>query len=99
MKKAKENELGRKLTNNEAKALDNDATTIEISRDSHKAGRTYGGKNTPEQIAKDASNLCEAQRCDIDLLRQNLLERGHSKKAVDDAILKLTERNKDKGIY
>ncbi|MCH2001571.1 hemagglutinin repeat-containing protein, partial [Acinetobacter seifertii] len=99
LKKAKENELGRKLTDNEAKALYNDATTIEISRETHKAGRTYGGKNTSEQIVKDASNLCEAQRCDIDVLRQNLLERGHSQKAVDEAIIKLKERNKDKGIY
>ncbi|WP_165382243.1 ESPR-type extended signal peptide-containing protein [Acinetobacter pittii] len=99
LKKAKENELGRKLTDKEAKTLYNEATTIEVSRDTHKAGRTHSGKNTPEQIAKDASNLCEAQRCDIDVLRQNLLERGHSKKAVDDAIIKLTERNKDKGIY
>ncbi|MBR7734498.1 hypothetical protein [Acinetobacter nosocomialis] len=57
------------------------------------------GKNTPEQIVKGASNLCEAQRCDIDVLRQNLLERGYSQKAVNEAIIKLKERNKDKGIY
>jgi len=60
---------------------------------------TCSGKNTSEQIVKDVSNLCEAQRCDIDVLRQNLLERGHSQKAVDDAIIKIKERNKDKGIY
>ncbi len=99
LKKAKENELGRKLTDNEAKTLYNEATVIEVTKDTHKAGRTHSGKNTTEQIAKDAQNLCEAQRCDIDVLRQNLLDRGHSKKAVDDAILKLTERNKDKGIH
>ncbi|WP_155860155.1 hypothetical protein [Acinetobacter sp. Leaf130] len=57
------------------------------------------GKNTSVQIEKDAQNLCKPQLCDIDVLRQNLLERGHGKKAVDDAIIKLTERNKDKGIF
>ena len=44
---------------------------IEIYLDTHKAGKTHSGKNTSVQIEKDAQNLCEAQRCDLDVLRKN----------------------------
>ncbi|MFC6053158.1 hypothetical protein A6M14_12355 [Acinetobacter sp. Ac_877] len=98
LKKAEEIRLGRKLTDKEAKDLYNDATVIEISKDTHKAGRTHSGKNTSEQIATDASDLCKAQSCDIDVLRKNLMERGHSEKAIDEAFLKIIERNKHRGI-
>ena len=98
MKKAKENELGRKLTDNEAKTLYNEATVIEVTKDTHKAGRTHSGKNTSAQIEKDAQNLCEAQRCDLDVLRKNLENKGFDRKSVDEAIKNVIERNKDRGI-
>lgn len=98
LKKAKENELGRDLTPSEIKTLYNEATTIEVTKDVHKAGRTYAGKNTSEQIAKDAQNLCEAQKCDLDVLRRNLENKGYDRKSVDDAIQNVIDRNKDKGI-
>ena len=98
LKKAKENELGRDLTQSEIKTLYNDATVIEVSKDTHKAGRTHSGKNTPSQIEKDAENLCEAQRCDLDVLRKNLENKGFDRKNVDEAIQNVIDRNKDKGI-
>ncbi|WP_406626440.1 hemagglutinin repeat-containing protein [Acinetobacter soli] len=98
LKKAKENELGRDLTPSEIKTLYNEATVIEVSKDTHKAGRTHSGKNTPSQIEKDAENLCEAQRCDLDVLRKNLENKGFDRKSVDEAIQNVIDRNKDRGI-
>ena len=98
LKKAKENELGRDLTPSEIKTLYNDATVIEVSKDTHKAGRTHSGKNTPSQIEKDAENLCEAQRCDLDVLRKSLENKGFDRKSVDEAIQNVIDRNKDRGI-
>lgn len=71
-----------------------------LSKDTHKAGRTHSGKKTPSQIEKDADaeNLCEAQRCDLDVLRKNLENMGFDRKSVDEAIQNVIDRNKDRGI-
>lgn len=98
LKKAKENELGRDLTPSEIKKLYNDATVIEVSKDIHRAGRTHSGKNTSAQIEKDAQDLCEAQKCDLDVLRRNLENKGFDRKSVDDAIQNVIDRNKGRGI-
>lgn len=98
LKKAKENELGRDLTPSEIKKLYNDATVIEVSKDTHRAGRTHSGKNTSAQIEKDAQDLCEAQKCDLDVLRRNLENKGFDRKSVDNAIQNVIDRNKGRGI-
>lgn len=64
----------------------------------HRAGRTHSGKNTSAQIEKDAQDLCEAQKCDLDVLRRNLENKGFDRKSVDDAIQNVIDRNKGRGI-
>ncbi|MEB7741291.1 contact-dependent inhibition effector tRNA nuclease [Escherichia coli] len=98
IRQAKENELGRKLTPAEEKKLYNNATAIEVPKDVHQAGPTYGGKNTSSQVKQDAINLCGAECRDTDALRKNMLERGYDPKLVDDAIRQLKERNSQIGV-
>lgn len=98
IRQAKENELGRKLTLAEEKTLYNNATAIEVPKDVHQAGPTYGGKNTPSQVKQDAINLCGAECRDTDALRKNMLDRGYDPKLVDDAIKQLKERNTQIGV-
>lgn len=98
IRQAKENELGRKLTPAEEKKLYNNATAIEVPKDVHQAGPTYGGKNTSSQVKQDAINLCGAECRDTDALRKNMLERGYDPKLVDDAIKQLKERNSQIGV-
>lgn len=50
---------------------------IEVPKDVHRAGRTHGGRNTPEQIAKDAADSCGAVCRDTAQLRQNLISKGY----------------------
>lgn len=64
----------------------------------HQAGPTYGGKNTAEQIEKDAADLCGAICRDTDALRKNMIERGYDPKQVEDAINKIIERNRQMGV-
>ncbi|SUB16218.1 Filamentous hemagglutinin [Pantoea agglomerans] len=92
IRQAKENELGRKLTPTEEKSLYNNATAIEVPKDVHQAGRTYGGKNTPSQIKEDAIDLCGAECRDTDLHRKNMLDRGYDPKLVDDAIIEIKKK-------
>ena len=99
LKKAEETRLGRPLTPTETKKPYAEATAVEVPRDVHQAGPTYGGKNTAEQIMKDAENLYEAVKRDTDALRKNMIEKGYDPKLIEDAINKIKTRNKEKGIY
>ncbi|CCF10792.1 filamentous hemagglutinin family outer membrane protein [Pantoea ananatis LMG 5342] len=98
IRQAKENELGRKLTPTEEKNLYNNATAIEVPKDVHQAGRTYGGKNTPSQIKQDAIDLCGAECRDTEVHRKNMLDRGYDPKIVDDAIMEIKKRNSQTGV-
>ncbi|MFG6078829.1 hemagglutinin repeat-containing protein [Erwinia sp. OPT-41] len=98
IRQAKENELGRKLKKVEEKILYNNATAIELPRDVHKAGRTYGGKNTSSQVKQDALNLCDAECLDTDAHRKNLTELGYDSKAIEQAIEKVKARNRETGV-
>ncbi|MNB93170.1 Adenosine monophosphate-protein transferase and cysteine protease IbpA precursor [compost metagenome] len=98
LKKAKEIEIGRPLTEAESRKLYQNATAVEVPKDVHQAGPTYGGKNTAAQIEKDALDLCSAVCRDITSLRTNLVERGYDPKLVDDTIQKIIDRNRQTGV-
>ncbi|MFE8049749.1 hypothetical protein [Brenneria goodwinii] len=98
LKKSKENELGRPLTDAETKNLYQNATAVEVPKDVHAAGPTYKGKNTPAQVQQDAADLCGAVCRDTDSLRSNMLDLGYDPKLVDDAINQIVERNRQTGV-
>ncbi|MCW6569758.1 hemagglutinin repeat-containing protein [Yersinia ruckeri] len=98
LKKAKENELGRPLTDAETKNLYQNATTVEVPKDVHAAGPTYKGKNTAAQVQQDAANLCGAECRDTNALRVNMVAQGYDPKLVDEAISKIIERNRQTGV-
>lgn len=82
----------------ETKTLYQNATAVEVPRDIHIAGPTYGGKNTPYQIQQDAVDLCGAVYRDTDALRENLNKRGYDSKLVDETIQKMVKRNRKTGV-
>ncbi|RUO79858.1 hypothetical protein CWI84_09535 [Idiomarina tyrosinivorans] len=94
---AEETKLGRKLTPNEERTLYNNSTTVEVPRDVHQAGRTYGGKNTKEQISQDAQDLCGPVCRDTDALKENLLNKGYNPDLVNETIKTLIKRNEGLG--
>jgi hypothetical protein len=100
MKKHLETKLGRSLTVDEAKILNNEGTTILYETSIHqKYSRTFGGRNTNEQILKDSQNLYEAAQKDMDALRKPLLDSGASQQDIDSAFELIHKINKDKGLY
>jgi filamentous hemagglutinin len=98
LRTAKEAELGRPLTELETKTLYQNSTAVEVPRDVHIAGPTYGGKNTHAQIQQDAADLCGAVCRDTDALRANLNKRGYDSKLVDETVQKIVERNRKAGV-
>jgi filamentous hemagglutinin len=98
LKASKEAELGRALTKDEANTLYQNATAVEVPRDVHIDGRTYGGKNNALQIQQDAVDLCGAVCRDTDALKTNLLNRGYDPQLVNDTINKIVIRNRETGV-
>lgn len=98
LKKAKENELGRKLLPKEEKFLRDESTAVAIPKDIHLNSRTFGGNNTIKQIIDDANNLCLAQQCDLNKMRSSLIERGYKTKDVDNVINEIIKNNYERGI-
>lgn len=78
LKKSKEIELRRPLTDAETKNLYQNATAVEVPKEVHQAGPTYGGKNTSSRVIQDIINLCGAECRDIEALRKSMLDRGYN---------------------
>jgi hypothetical protein len=95
-----EQQLGRPLTTAEARELRNNTTTLAIDTDIHQqASRTYGGRNSPQQISADAADLGAAAARDQAALRESLLKRGYSPRQIDEAFKRLDQANREKGLY
>lgn len=98
LKKAKEEELGRKLTPQERRDLHNEGIAIEVPREVHAKGDTWRHKNTQDQISTDASDLGTAASRDYNTARKNLIDHGYSAEEVDAAIETMRQLNREKGI-
>lgn len=90
---------GRPLTKAEKRNLDNNLTTAAINQDTHKAGRTYGSKNTANQTASDAGDLQGAAKKDLDAHRDKLKKDGMSDQEIADMEKKIHDRNQNLGVY
>ncbi|MBL0885435.1 hypothetical protein HGK34_03920 [Myceligenerans sp. I2] len=98
LKKAKEQELGRKLTPQEAKDIHEQGIAIELPKEVHAKGDTWRGKNTSDRISGDASDLTAAAERDYATQSQNLIDAGFDAEDVAAAIEKMRAANKERGI-
>ena len=71
LKERAEQLKGERLSATERTRIENRAQATAIPRDVHKAGPTYGGKNTAALKTSDASDLAAATRRDADAMVQN----------------------------
>lgn len=95
-----ERQLGRQLTAAEETALRNQTNAIVVKTRSHMdVSRTYGGRNTPQQILQDSLDQQRAFQLDRQAWRQRLIDEGHSPQAVDDAFRLLDDLNRQAGRY
>jgi hypothetical protein len=99
-KKHLETKLGRELTADEAKKIRDQGTTLLYETELHQQySRTYGGRNTQEQILNDSKNLFEAAKKDLESIRKALLESGMSNDEINQAFERVHEMNKKLGLY
>lgn len=96
--RAAEIKKGKKLTPEELSAIYNNAATVELPASVHRATRTYGGRNTADQIAADAADLAGAATADYKDRITLMLQNGYSQDEVREAIQKLVDMNAERGI-
>jgi len=95
-----EAQTGRQLRPEQLKTLYERTYAIVIRTQTHQqASRTYGGRNTSEQVRADSQNLQRAVQLDRAAYRQRLIEQGHSPQAVDEAFRQLDQLNRQEGMY
>jgi hypothetical protein len=97
---AVERAIGRPLTAAEARALRNETNTILIPTQSHiESSRTFGGRNTQQQIQTDSRDLQAAFRADRATLRQRLIDDGYTVEEINAAFRRLDNLNRQSGRY
>lgn len=81
-------------------AMANRVTAIIIPKEVHrKDSETYGGRNNPGQIARDASNLRDALDRNFDAIKPTLKEHGASEEQLEAASSKMHRLNTEQGLY
>ncbi|MCV9878967.1 S-type pyocin domain-containing protein [Brenneria izbisi] len=73
---------------------------IVIPKEIHqKISQTYGKRNTPDRIAKDAKNLREALDLNFDAIKPALKEYGVTEEQLEAARTKMHKLNTEQGLY
>jgi filamentous hemagglutinin len=98
LRMAAEAAKGKRLTDAERREIYDRAATVELPRSVHQATRTYGGRNTPAQVAADAADLAAAAEADYKDRIALMLQHGYSPAEVRAAILRLIAMNRERGI-
>ncbi|XVV00922.1 hypothetical protein ACQPW3_26315 [Actinosynnema sp. CA-248983] len=98
LKKARAKQLGRQLTREESREIHLQGVAIEVPKEVHAKSDTFRGRNTPDRIEADASDLSAAAERDYAAARTNLIEHGFPPAWIDAAIDLMRELNRRKGI-
>lgn len=73
---------------------------IVVPKEVHqKISQTYGGRNKPEQIARDAKNLRSALDRNFDAIKPVLKDYGATEEQVESARAKMHKLNTEQGLY
>jgi hypothetical protein len=95
-----EQQFGRPLEPFEVTQLRNNTNALVVDTALHQElSVTYGGRNTPAQIANDSINLRAAAERDLSAYTQRLLDSGYSPQAVQNAAQALHDANVKAGLY
>jgi len=88
------------LTFSEISALKKDVAALIVPASVHqKCSETYGGRNTPSQIEKDAKNLKAAVDRNMDAIKGCLRDEGFSDAKIEQARQDMHQVNREQGWY
>ncbi|WP_238714361.1 S-type pyocin domain-containing protein [Tenebrionibacter intestinalis] len=73
---------------------------IVVPKEVHqKISQTYGGRNKPDQIARDAKNLRSALDRNFDAIKPTLKDYGATEEQLESARAKMHKLNTEQGLY
>jgi pyocin large subunit-like protein/uncharacterized Zn-binding protein involved in type VI secretion len=73
---------------------------IVVPKEVHqKISQTYGGRNKPDQIARDAKNLRSALDWNFDAIKPVLKKHGATEEQLESARAKMHKLNTEQGLY
>lgn len=88
------------LDKTELDALAKDVAAVIIPADMHRQdSETYGGRNSPAQIAQDKKDLYAAANRNFDALESKLKAKGATASELDAARGRMHQINKEQGLY
>ena len=97
---AKENELGRKLTQTEKRTIRDEGVTVVLKDKTHETlSRTYGGRNNIAQIAEDAKDLGKAFEKDAEAIFKGLHDKGELNPEIVGAYMSAYRKNVSEGVF
>ena len=80
--------------------MSEDVASIVIPKQVHqKVSETYGGRNKPDQIKRDARDLRAAVDRNLDAIKPTLKSYGATDKQIEAARTKLHKLNAEMGLY
>ena len=97
--RAEGNPKKRPLTPAQENRLRNNLTTMEVKRDMHVAGRTYGKKGGQERVDNDAGDLHQAAKDDLAAHRDYVRDNGGDVKDFNKSAADVHQGNREKGVY
>ena len=97
--RAQELAEGGKLSAADRAAIRRNGVAVEVSDQIHSQSRTYKGRNSPHQIAMDASDLRAAMERDVSVYRANLENESRlTSGEIDSVMQQIRELNMKRGI-
>ena len=98
--RAIELERKEKVSLEERKIIQKNTNAIAITEELHiKYSRTWGGRNTKEQIEMDARDLGAAATKDAETFRKSALRQGYKLNDINQAIERMHKLNRKDGLY
>lgn len=93
-------ELYPTLSTSKIRKMSEDVASIVIPKQVHqKVSETYGGRNKPDQIKRDARDLRAAVDRNLDAIKPTLKSYGATDKQIEAARTKLHKLNAEMGLY
>ena len=84
----------------ELEKIAKDVAAIVVPKEVHRQiSETFGGRNNPEQIARDSRDLKSAVESNFSAIEPALKEHGATEKELNEAKAKMHELNESVGLY
>ncbi len=89
---------GRPLTRKQERQVIDSGTAMAVPRRTHQTeSRTYGRRNSSDQITDDANDLTSAAKKDFDIYHDDMLQEGYTEEQIEATYKEICAKNRELG--